>query len=259
MGGGGGDTAAGTAAKPDSSLRMLSLAVRPGSPFRNYVAIKAHRGRVGEPDHGPALFFAGLPLRFDEVAVASVFGCFGDVEQVVMHPSQSSGMVLFSESQSVQAALQAAQANALVEWPLPEPEGPSGVKAWVHEHKALRPGNKVLQARLDEWVAEFDEAEARKEREHTNAMAEDGWTVVTRGKGRAKTTEDGDTTVRSGGLSAAAAKARGAAAGPAVEGTFYRFQARDKRRSELLELREQFENDRRRITELRQSRKFKPY
>lgn len=54
--------------------------------------------------------------------------------------------------------------------------------AWVQAHKAQRPGNKVLQLQLDEWVEAFEEEEARKERARTAAMAEDGWTVVVRGK-----------------------------------------------------------------------------
>ena len=40
---------------------------------------------------------------------------------------------------------------------------------------------------------------------------------------------------------------------------FYRFQKRDKRRDEVLELRKQFERDKRRVQELRASRKFRPY
>ncbi len=64
--------------------------------------------------------------------------------------------------------------------------------------------------------------------------------------------------VRSGGLATAAAKAKGAAGLP-VEDKFYRFQQKDKRRTELMDLRQQFEQDRKRIAELRQSRNFKPY
>ncbi|KAG1679952.1 hypothetical protein FOA52_007016 [Chlamydomonas sp. UWO 241] len=244
----------------DAGLRMLALAVTPGSPFRSYVAIKKHRSREGEQDYGPALFFSGVPLGFGEAAVGSVFECFGSVEQVVMHGNKRSGMVLFEAVEAVEAALQAAQSQALVEWSLPESDEPAGVKAWVHEHKSRRPGNKALQQRLDEWVAAFEAEEEQKERARTQAMAEDGWTVVTRGKGRAKTTEEGGMTVRSGGVAQAAARAKGDAKGTVqIEDAFYRFQAREKRRSTLLDLREQFDADKKRIAELRQSRKFKPY
>jgi hypothetical protein len=213
-------------------------------------------------------------------------------------------MVLFEEAEAVEAALQAAQSQALVEWSLPESDEPTGVKgrarggrapaharvcmlravccvlraaccvlcllwhacfvfgvyapqqppahaslcaapteatseplfmtlpavpaccaAWVHEHKSRRPGNKALQQRLDEWVAAFEAEEERKERARTQAMAEDGWTVVTRGKGRAKTTEEGGMTVRSGGVAQAAARAKGdAKGGVKIEDEFYRFQ-----------------------------------
>lgn len=54
--------------------------------------------------------------------------------------------------------------------------------AWVRAHKALRPGNKVLQKELDAWVAAYEDEDERKQKEKTAAMAEDGWTVVVRSK-----------------------------------------------------------------------------
>ena len=39
---------------------------------------------------------------------------------------------------------------------------------------------------------------------------------------------------------------------------FYRFQQREQRRDELVELRQQFEEDKKRVQELKASRKFKP-
>lgn len=63
-----------------------------------------------------------------------------------------------------------------------------------------------------------------------------------------------------GGVSATVAAAAGAnaLAKQKLLPNFYRFQQREKRRDELLELREQFENDKRKIQELKAARKFKP-
>lgn len=69
----------------DAGLRLLSLRTQRGSPFLTYVAIKEHRTKEGEAEHGPALFISGLPLNFDADAVAEVFACFGEVLQVVLH------------------------------------------------------------------------------------------------------------------------------------------------------------------------------
>ncbi|PNH04903.1 hypothetical protein TSOC_008866, partial [Tetrabaena socialis] len=59
---------------------------------------------------------------------------------------------------------------------------PAGVKAWVHQHKAARPGNEVLQKQIDEWMESFDAEAERKARERQEAMGGDGWTVVVRAK-----------------------------------------------------------------------------
>lgn len=69
------------------------------------------------------------------------------------------------------------------------------------------------------------------------------------------------TGVTVGGVAKASAAAR--AADPAKQSAafsdFYRFQKRDQRRDDLLDLRSKFEEDKRRIQELKASRRFKPY
>lgn len=88
------------------------------------------------------------------------------------------------------------------------------------------------------------------------AMEEDGWTVVQRHKGRKKNTSESGVTV--GAVAAAAATARAAKKRPVEHTDFYRFQQREKRRNDLLDLRERFEEDKRRLAELKAVRKFKP-
>lgn len=61
------------------------------------------------------------------------------------------------------------------------------------------------------------------------------------------------------GVAGAAAAAQAAAKKDQTHSDFYRFQQREKRRSELLDLRQKFEEDKRRIAELKASRRFKPY
>lgn len=116
-------------------------------------------------------------------------------------------------------------------------------------------------------------------------------------QGRAKTSEAGGAVVKGGGVAVAAAEeAKAKGKGPVIN-NFYRFQQRDKRRTgefaaqplelcdapslrqapcstaslliksvlclvvcaELLDLRKQFDMDRKRIAEMRQGRNFKPY
>lgn len=247
-------------------LLPLGLRCRPGSPFIQYLAIKAHDQLKGGVETGAALFVSGLPPSLaNEGAVRELFSCFGPVAQAVLHPSKRSGMVVFESQAGRLVALRHAAKGQVVEFDPAEPQGdePIGVKAWVHQHKALRPGNDVLQEQVDSWIEAHDVAEAAKAKARQAAMAEDGWTVVVRSKGRKRTREEDGMTVMTGGASGAAAQAQAAAAskkGSADQqlSDFYRFQRREKRRNELFELRERFEEDRKRIAQLKALRNFRP-
>ncbi|KAF5831389.1 ribosomal RNA-processing protein 7-domain-containing protein [Dunaliella salina] len=199
-----------------------------------------------------------------------IASCFGEPQQTVLHGNKKSGMVAFMDEASVAAALEAAKHGQIVEVePLEEDEdeGPSststndatGLRGWVNAHKAKRPGNAELQRQLDTWVAEHEEEEARAERAQQAAMAEDGWTVVVRSKGRKRTKDSETGAIQSGGMAAAAARAMAQGSKGAPLEDFYRFQQREKRRNELVDLRIKFEEDRHRIQSLRASRNFKPF
>ena len=89
------------------------------------------------------------------------------------------------------------------------------------------------------------------------AAGDEGWTVVGASKGRRKTTDGEGTAV--GGVSVAKAERRRGSAAPQGHPDFYRHQVRDKQRQAVAELRLKFEEDKRRISELRAARKFRPY
>ena len=119
-----------------------------------------------------------------------------------------------------------------------------------------RPGEKKTQERIDEWFAEFEAEEQRKAAEAAAlANQDDGWTVVEAKRGRRKTSDGENITV--GGIRAATADSR-RKVGPAPQEDFYRFQAREKRRGELYELKAKFTVDKERVAKLKASRKFRP-
>jgi len=134
-----------------------------------------------------------------------------------------------------------------------------GMKKWLLDYHSKRPGLKVLQQEIDVFIVDH-EAQAEKERkEREAAAAAEGWTVVVHQKGRKKTVDsESGIAVGSVGLAAAQAKnAKKKAKESAV--TFYRFQRREARRNEILELQNKFEEDKKRIAQMRAARKFRPY
>jgi len=89
------------------------------------------------------------------------------------------------------------------------------------------------------------------------AAGDDGWTMVGSKRGRRKTTDGEGTAV--GGVAVAKAEAQ-AAKRPALAGppAFYVHQRRESARAAVAELRAKFEEDKRRVAELRAARKFRP-
>ncbi|KAI8393576.1 ribosomal RNA-processing protein 7-domain-containing protein [Radiomyces spectabilis] len=135
---------------------------------------------------------------------------------------------------------------------------PLGFQRYVLAFELSRPDHESLQQNVDSFMMKFKANEYQKEREaleRMNKMDEDGFVVVTRHK-KVKTS-DGTVNVLAG------------AAEPIIDPRkvnkkkelvdFYRFQLREKKQSELLDLRRRFEEDKAKIAQLKQSRKFKPF
>ncbi|MCL7022821.1 hypothetical protein MKW94_017073 [Papaver nudicaule] len=134
-----------------------------------------------------------------------------------------------------------------------------GMKKWMTEYRQNRPGLKELQRKIDEFIVAHDkrEDEAKKEREKATEI--EGFTVVKHHKGRKKTT-DSESGTAVGSVSQAAVLDKMAKKKSKEVGIdFYRFQRRDAQRNEIMMLQSKFEQDKKRVQQLRAARKFKPY
>ncbi|KAI9307026.1 ribosomal RNA-processing protein 7-domain-containing protein [Cunninghamella echinulata] len=146
------------------------------------------------------------------------------------------------------------------EEPSATPLQPLGFQRYLLSFQLSRPDPELLQTQVDAYMLKFKENEYQKERElleRMNKMDEDGFVVVSRHKKKKNT--DGDIHVTA---TSAAVAANDQALKPKKKRElvdFYRFQLREKKQNELLELRKRFEEDKRKIEKLKQSRKFKPY
>jgi hypothetical protein len=242
-------------AEAGTSYSVLPIKLHPRDAIVRHLYLKPQAGGDTLPA-GRALFVAGLPAELHEGALLELFSRFGDVERAALHGSRLSAVVLYVAKTGREAALKAAAKCKTLRLDVEPPPGPQGLKAWVEAAKAEKPGNSALQRRLDQWMAEYEAEEESRRAAALAAMEEDGWTVVQRHKGRKKNTGEGGITV--GAVAAAAAAARASKKRTIEHTDFYRFQQRDQRRNELVELRERFEEDKRRLAELKAARRFKP-
>ncbi|KAG2307490.1 hypothetical protein Bca4012_083491 [Brassica carinata] len=135
-----------------------------------------------------------------------------------------------------------------------------GMKKWVTDYYENRPGLDELQKRIDDFMTAHEEHLEQEKQEREAKAAEGGWTVVVHHKGRKKTT-DAESGTAVGSVSQAALEDQVAKKKKTeiVGHGFYRFQRRDAQRSELLALQTKFEEDKKRIQQIRAARKFKPY
>ncbi|XP_068335838.1 uncharacterized protein [Pyrus communis] len=135
-----------------------------------------------------------------------------------------------------------------------------GMKKWVTEYHQSRPGLKELQQRIDQFMVEHDEKLEQEKKEREARAAEGGWTVVVHHKGRKKTT-DAESGITVGSVAQAALEDKVAKKKQTevVGLDFYRFQRKEAQRNEIMMLQSKFEQDKKRIQQLRAARKFRPY
>nr|GLL39108.1 uncharacterized protein DDB_G0286299 isoform X1 [Ipomoea trifida] len=133
-----------------------------------------------------------------------------------------------------------------------------GMRKWVTEYYQSRPGLQILQEKIDEYIVAYEAERERERKEKEARIAEDGWTVVVHNKGRKKTT-DSETGIAVGSVSQAAVIDNMAKKKTKDIGLdFYRFQKREAKRNEIMELQSKFEQDKKRAQQLRAARKFRP-
>ncbi|KAF5196623.1 ribosomal RNA-processing 7 protein [Thalictrum thalictroides] len=134
-----------------------------------------------------------------------------------------------------------------------------GMKKWVTEYHQSRPGLEILQQRIDEFIISHEEQEEQTRKEKEALAAEGGWTVVVHQKGRKKTTDTESGTTMGSVAQAAVVEKMKNVRKKDVGPDFYRFQKRDAQRNEIMMLQSKFEQDKKRIQQLRAARKFRPY
>lgn len=240
--------------KNSSAYYALQVRTADASSIR-YLYLKPHTD--SSEKIGAVLFVAGLGVTYDESVLTELFEIFGAVSQVALHQNKTSALVVFASPSSLKKALRTAAENKALTVTFKEPTETFGLKGWVEQHKAKTPGNRVLQQQLDEWMAQWEAQESARQSVAATDAADEGWTVVTKQRGRKKNTDSGGTSVGSVATGvAAAAKSRKS---PKQLVDFYRFQARDRRRDNVLELQQQFEQDKKKIADWKASRRFKPY
>jgi ribosomal RNA-processing protein 7 len=179
-----------------------------------------------------------------------------------LHRSGSTAVVVMVDQKSVEATLKAIRKvhksgaypiwGAGVEEKVPK----LGSQRYLAHHTLRYPDKAVLQASVDAFMTEFNRREeeaARVAKRLRNVPDEDGFVTVTRGgrTGPARREEAEEARRKEAEKEERKKKSMG---------DFYRFQGRERRKEEQGELVRRFEEDRKRVENMRKERKgrFRP-
>ncbi|GAP84549.1 putative meiotic recombination protein dmc1 [Rosellinia necatrix] len=173
----------------------------------------------------------------------------------------SSAVALLADEKSVDSVLKAVKK---LKKPEKYPTWGEGVKSdapifgaqWLKTHNKLSyPGNDVVQAMVDAYFTVFNrkEEEARQlAKRLRNEPDEDGFVMVTRGGRSAPARRDEAEEAKQKMLDKEQKKKDGMQ-------DFYRFQLRERRKAEQMELLKKFDEDRKKVHAMREKRgKFRP-
>ncbi|ORZ30311.1 ribosomal RNA-processing protein 7-domain-containing protein [Catenaria anguillulae PL171] len=232
------------AASSNATLPQHTLFFRPHHSRHHHPLLPPNR----------TLYVTNVPIGSSEQQLSSLFKTAGHVERVAFGPidlqdpedegdseASTPGASAYIVFKSPAALTRLPTTISSASW-APKHAVPLGLAASLTAFLEARSGRDALKAAAHEAIAAYDAHKAEEERRlNSHIVDEDGFVLVTRKKGA---------TVQA--VQAVAPKEN-------VKKDFYRFQMREEKRSKLLELREKFEADKRRIDELKQARRFKPY
>ncbi|KAF8063542.1 ribosomal RNA-processing protein 7-domain-containing protein [Lyophyllum atratum] len=180
-----------------------------------------------------------------------------------LRPSGRSAHLVFLDSSSLQRALSSATKSR--PWPS-MPEEPSGLSHYTSLYDSLRPPLDAVREHADSSIL-FYEYELQKTKQKSKyrkgeaIVDDDGFTLVTRGGAYGKTLGGGVGVAskqfqKSGKTSN---RNRGAKKEGKEKKDFYAFQKAEKQRSDLMNLKKRWEEDKAKVEALKASRRFKPY
>ncbi|KAJ2160168.1 hypothetical protein GGF46_002481 [Coemansia sp. RSA 552] len=180
------------------------------------------------------------------------------VPRTQLRASGSSAHIVLLEAAELDNVL-SLKTGAIKQWPVRDPEDAGdpteyrGVARYIYEYRAARPPAELLRTEVDAFMAKFEEAQYERERmqqQQKGVPDEDGFITVVRSRREADGADDA--AAADGGKSKKPKK-------EVVFGNMYRFQMRERKSSQLAELRKKFEEDKERIARMRQTRQFRPY
>ncbi|KAJ8942030.1 hypothetical protein NQ318_002784 [Aromia moschata] len=242
----------------EQGFKALPLRVSSASTANHYVYVKQHSIRNFDETKPPdrTLFVLNVPPYATEDSLKHSFSPAGKVEAVILQNNNESpndgfkrAYVVFDKRESLLKALKLESLN-----PLSSDSAPlkAGIEKWTEEYNASICSPKDLQNKINRFMASYDKRENQKKTNKTETTDDEGWTLVTK-RGR----NPGVARKESVGEKLNEKLKKGSKKKELKN--FYTFQIRESKMKNIVELRKNFEEAKKKVSLMKQARKFRPY
>ncbi|XP_071948005.1 ribosomal RNA-processing protein 7 homolog A-like isoform X2 [Antedon mediterranea] len=224
------------------------------------------------------VFVINVPPYCTQECLERLFGCYGEIEDIVVQqtpgPSVTSSnlktsqyfppiekitgfhvaYVTYEDADSIERLKKKKIKDPKV-LSTSKSHIATGLEKWCNEYRNERPDVDLLQKEIDEFMLAYDKDNKKKEEKRKKSEEEpddEGWITVSRKgpkPGVARTEKNQTRTL----IKESQKRKRKELS------NFYTFQMRETKREHIAELRKKFEEDKRKIAEMKVARKFKPY
>lgn len=244
----------------------------------HHLFIKEHNVKENElckPKHR-TLFVLNVPPYCGKEELENIFNEAGNIQEIYIHQKPTSCLpsenissffktigpitgtrcayIVFQLSTSIQKAkcfsfdeckILANEAHQI----------PTGLKKWCLEYEQNICDTDLMKKEIDKWMIEFDtkaEEEKSEAKENEGIADDEGWITVTK-YGRNKPTPQ--TEIAENKILSKEKRKRKRK----ELGNFYAFQMKDSKKEYIAQLRQKFEEDKKRIEMMKNARRFKPF
>ncbi|KAJ3063563.1 Ribosomal RNA-processing protein 7 A [Podochytrium sp. JEL0797] len=215
------------------------------------VLFKRHQAK--DADSSTTVFVCNLPVDATAQHLQHLFRRCGAIEEIRMGDKGRTAHVEFGDDEGVARCAAMRQRRRV--WSVGSEEEESthvvGIAKWIAQFIAAHPPLATLQAQADAHMEQYDamqDAHRRDLLQRREMPDEDGFTLVHHPKNIKKKVVPYEEKQEPKKKQKKLEKV-----------DFYRFQMREAKRTQLVELRTKFEEDKKRIEKLKANRKFKPY
>ncbi|KAJ9589122.1 hypothetical protein L9F63_017581 [Diploptera punctata] len=248
------------------------------STAQHWLFYKEHSVREKNADKPPdqTLFIINVPPYCTEESFKRIFSEYGKVISVFFHQKPSAGLPPIEESQffprhplikgfkvayvvfeNIKGLQKALKLHTRIEpLILSTDETPiiCGLQKWCKEYNERIPDVSLLKKDIDNFMEKYDNEESENAQKEKETMEEDdeGWVTITK-RGRKPGFARKESVEKK-----ILGKERQRRSKKELQ-NFYRFQIRESKMKHLVTLRKKFEEDKKKLVKLKESRKFRPF